>query len=296
MSDSVDMKEQFKEVIKLLGFKEDKFIFNPPWGGFHIRASAEARLWNVISQYLSREKLIGERLPLNTKLTFEGEDYLHLLEAAYFVSVRTNLPMRLIPPKKLQAVTDAGYSDDIATLIIDFIVEHPQCYVFPMISDTSLGRRIWEELSERRVTESLVIVPVPKGTWISDFYLNMYDSGLVWLGHVTGEEKEETDFQRSVIRDILPVKVVHEEREDGAIETTVCYWDDDLVEEICKRSQFMNVSTLEAKCYELSRRWVLKNKPTPNIKLINEIFGTLHTNQDNGEEENTRDGGCCQSK
>lgn len=299
MSDSVETKELCKEVIKLLGFNEDKFIFNPPWDGLHIRAGAEAKLWNIISQYLSREKIIGARLPLNTKLTFEGEDYIHLLEAAYFVSVRTNLPMRLIHPRKLQAVTDAGFSEDVATLIVDFIVEHPQCYVFPQIAESSLGKRIWEELSARRVTESIVIVIDPLGAWLPDFFLNLSKSNSVWLGNITGAEKEETDFHRSIIRDILSkkTKIIKEEREEGAVETTVYYWDDDLLDEICKRSQFMSTSTLEERCFELSRRWVMKNEPTPSVKLINEVFGTLHTQtQDNGEEENTRDGGCCQSK
>lgn len=299
MSDSVEKENECGFVIRTLGFKEDKFIFNPPWDGLHIRPSVESKLWNIISQYLSREKLIGDRLPLNTKLIFEGEDYAHLLEGAYFVSMRTNLPMRLIYPRKLEEVTNAGFNDDIATLIVDFIVEHPQCYVFPMISDTSLGRRIWEELSTRQVTESIVITLVPSGTWMQEFPLNVFKPHSVWFNFILGEEKEEMEFHRSIIRDILSkeTKIVHEEREDGAIETTVYYWDDNLLEAICKRCECMSTTNLEEKCFELSRRWVLKNKPTPSIKLINEIFGTLPTTpQDNGEEENHRDGGCHLSK
>lgn len=298
MSTGVEQKEKCGYVIRLLGFNEDKFIFNPPWSGLHIRPTVETKLWNIISQYLSREKLIGDRLPLNTKLIFEGEDYVHLLEGAYFVSLRTNLPMRVIHPRNLEDVTSSGFSDDIATLIVDFIVEHPQCYVFPMISDTSLGKRIWEELSQRQVTESIIIAISPLGTWMSEFPLNVFKPHSVWFGHILGEDKEEMDFHRSIVRDILSkeTKIVHEEREDGAIETTVYYWDDDLLEAICKRAECMSTTTLEEKCFELSRRWALKNKPTPSIKLINEIFGTLQTTQDNGEEENHRDGGCHLSK
>lgn len=289
--------------LRLLGMSDKRRYFKKIGRSLHLPDAVEAELENVIFQYLNREEIISAGLPLHNRLKLVYFTSHSAVEACEFIACRTGLKFTYVPDGYYESAVDESVPNNVAVqAIISVLKETPGVYFFDVDTETIFIDDLLQELDRHSFPESIIVfgdIPISHG--IVNHHYDEITFGPCLLADNVFE------YHRKIVQSIMPLEVSKDKVDDNG--EPVLLWNDELLNEIAARSIEMAPWDTEALCHEILRRWILKNKQTPSMKLIDNVIPSSYysterkrklqeaaqqstPDTDNGEETQKCCGGC----